>query len=146
MDPCWFHVCSYDVIFKLVLQLWHHKKRHHHQKTIFVLKLAKLVWNFFIIYIGPKLQSNFCNQKHLEHFKKIFCITKVFGLRVGGVKILTMISVQKYQFSAKSESRTTVYACCPSKLCINNKCLIYINSLDFPLNIHITKIVQFRIP
>ena len=25
MDPCWFHVNGYDVIFELVLQLWRHK-------------------------------------------------------------------------------------------------------------------------
>ena len=25
MDPCWIHVSSYDVIFKLVLELWGHK-------------------------------------------------------------------------------------------------------------------------
>ena len=43
MDPCWFHICSYDVIFKLVLELWRHKWTSSSPNTTFVLKLAKLV-------------------------------------------------------------------------------------------------------
>ena len=30
-------------------------------------------------------------------------------------------------------------------LIMNDECLVYIHSLDFPLNTHITKIVQFHI-
>ena len=52
----------------------------------------------------PQPPPNFYNHRCLEHFKKILCITKVFGSRGGGIKILTMIGVQKSQFSAKSKS------------------------------------------
>ena len=114
-------------------------------KKPFVLKLAKLVCYLFRNYIRPILRSNVCYHRRLECYKKILCITKVIGSRGGGKEILTMKGVQKRQFSAKSGSWTNVHACCSSKLIINNKCLVYKHSLDFPLNIHITKIVQVHI-
>ena len=72
-------------------------------------------------------------------------ILKVFGSRCGATEILTMISVQKYQFLAISEYWTNVYACCSFKLIINNECLVYIHSLDFVLIIYVTKIRQFHV-
>ena len=115
-----------------------------HRNTTFVSKLAKLVCYFFIIDIRPNHRSNFCNHRCLKRFKKIFCISKVFGSWGWGIEILTMIGVQKCQFLAKSESWTTVYACCSCKLIIN-KCLVDIHILNFPLHIAFTKIVQFHI-
>ena len=52
-----------------------------------------------------------------------------------------MIGVQKYQFLAKSKHLTTLYACCSWKWIITNECVFgkYIHSLDFPLNIQISK-------
>ena len=46
----------------------------------------------------------FCNHRRLERFKKIICISEIFGSRGGGIEILTMIGVQKCQFLAKSEN------------------------------------------
>ena len=69
-----------------------------------MLKLAKLVRYFFIIHIRPNLRSNFGNHRRLELFKKIICISEIFGSRGGGIEILTMIGVQKCQFLAKSEN------------------------------------------
>ena len=108
------------------------------------MKLAKLVYYFFIIHIRPNLQSNFCIHRHLEHFQKILCISKLFGSRDEGIEILTMICVQIWQFLANLENWTNVYVCCSCKLIINYECLVYIHSLVFPLNTHITKIVQFH--
>ena len=56
------------------------------------------------------------------------------------MEILTMIGVQKCQFSAKSENWTITYANCSSKLIVNNEWLEYILSLDFPIIIHIKKL------
>ena len=42
-------------------------------------------------------------------------------------------------FLDKSDNWTNVYACCSCKLFIGDECLVYIHSLDFPLNIRITK-------
>ena len=53
------------------------------------------------------------------------------------MEILTIIGVQKCQFSAKSEILSNAYAYCSRKLIVNNECLAYIHSLDFPLIIHI---------
>ena len=108
------------------------------------MKLAKLVYYFFIIHIRPNLQSNFCIHRHLEHFQKILCISKLFGSRDEGIEILTMICVQIWQFLANLENWTNVYVCCSCKLIINYECLVYIHSLVFPLNTHITKIEQFH--
>ena len=68
------------------------------------MKLAKLVRYFFIIHIRPKLRSNFGSQTRVEHFKKILCLSKIFGSRGGGMEILAMMGVQKCQFLAKSEN------------------------------------------
>ena len=145
MDPCWFHVCSFDVIFKQVLGLWRHNLRHHQRNTTFVLKLAKLLWYLFIIHIRPNLRSNFWNQRRYGRFQRILCISKLFGSRGEGIEILTIINVQKCQFLAKSRNWTNVYVCCSCKLILNDERLVYIHSLDFLLNTHITKIVQFHI-
>ena len=120
-NPCWFHVCVYDVIFLPVLVLWRHKERHYHKnKHIFSL-------------ISHTLQS------------PILCIFKVYGLRGGTTEILTMISVQKCQFLAISANWTNVYTCCTCKLMINIDFLGNIHNLDFPLIIQATKIRQFHI-
>ena len=133
MKPCWDHVCKYHVIFEQVLELCRHKYRHYHRNTTFVLKLENLVCYFCIINIRPNLRSNFCNHRRLECFQKILRISTLFWSRVGGIEILTMIGVQKCQFLVKSESLTNAYACCSCKWIINNECLVYIHSLDFPL-------------
>ena len=62
----------------------------------------------------------------------------------GGIEILTMIGVQKCQFFAKSENLKNAYAYRLSKFIVNNECLVYVHSLNFPLIIHITKIVRFH--
>ena len=49
------------------------------------------------------------------------------------------------QFLAKSENWANLCTCCSYRLIINDECLVYIHSLDFSLNTHITKIVQFHI-
>ena len=56
-----------------------------------------------------------------------------------------MIGVQKCQFLAKPENSINAYAYCSSKLIVNNECLVYVYSLDFPLIIHVTKIVRFHV-
>ena len=82
MDSCWFHVCTYDVIFKQVLELWRHKQRHH-QNTTFVMKLEKLLRNFFIIHIRPNLRFNFSNHTRLERFRRFFLYRKFLDREVG---------------------------------------------------------------
>ena len=94
--------------------------------------------------VHPNLRSSFCNHRRLERFQKILCISKLFGSRGGGIEILTLIGVQKCQFLAKSENWTYVYDCCSCKLIMNDECLVYIHSLDFPRNTHITKIEQLH--
>ena len=88
------------------------------------MKLAKLLRYFFIIHIYPNLSSNFGNHPRLERFMKILCISEIFGLRGGGIEIMTMIGVQKCQFLAKSENGTNAYAYFSSKLIVNNECLV----------------------
>ena len=72
----------------------------------------------------------------------ILRISKVFGSRDGATEILTMICVQKCGFLAISENWTNlmymhvVHA--NDKSIINNECLVYIFSLDFPLIINVT--------
>ena len=64
------------------------------------------------------------------------------------MEILTILGVLKCQFLlnlAKSENWTNAYAYWLNKLIVNNECLAYIHSLDFPLIIHIIKILQFHI-
>ena len=73
------------------------------------MKFTKLVLYFFIIHIRPNLQPKFGNHTHLEHFRKILCISKSFGARGGGKEILTMIGVQICQFLAKSDNGTNAY-------------------------------------
>ena len=68
---------------------------YHHQNTSFVMKLAKLVRYFFLIHVRANLRSTIGNRIHLERFKKILCISEIFGSRGGGIEILTMIGVQK---------------------------------------------------
>ena len=70
---------------------------------------------------------------------------KIFWIEGGATEILTMISVQKCQFSAISEDWTNVYACCSLKIIINNECLVCIHSLDFALIIYVSKIIQFHV-
>ena len=67
------------------------------------------------------------------------------GSNGGSIEILTMISVQKCQFLAKSENWTIAYAYCSWKLTVYNECLVYVQSLDFPLIIHKTQIIGFDI-
>ena len=81
MDPSWFHVCSYDVIFKLALELW----RHHHRNTT----IAKFICYIFIFHIHSDLRSFFCNHRRLERFQRILCKSKPFGSRDGGKEILS---------------------------------------------------------
>ena len=138
----WFF--KYDVKYHLL----------HHRNTTFVLKLVKLVCYFlfdivkisyfFICRIQLHIRSNFPYHRRLERFQKILCISKLFRSRCWGIKILTMIDVQTCRFLAKSENWTNVYACCSCKFIISDECLVYMNSLDFPLNTLITKIVQFH--
>ena len=71
-------------------------------------------------------------------------ISKVFGSRGGVTEILTMISVQKWQFLATSEDWTNVDACCSLKLIIIEECFVYFLSLDFALIIYVTKVRQFH--
>ena len=123
MDPCWFYVYIYDVIFKQVPALWPHKWCHHWNAT-FVLKFSVFTTH---------LQSNFCYYRCWEHFKMFFHISKG-----GATEKMMMMGVQKYQFLAKSENLTNLYACSSCKLIINSKCLINIHNLNFPLNIQIT--------
>ena len=92
----------------------------------------------------PPIQF-FGNHTHLERFKKILCISEIFGSRGGGIQILTLIGVRKCQFLAKSENLSNAYAYCSSKSIVNNEYLVYIHSLNFPLIIHITKIERFHI-
>ena len=63
---------------------------------------------FFITHIRPNLRFNFCKHSRLEHFQKILCISKLFGSRVVGIEILTMICMQKCQFLANLENWTNV--------------------------------------
>ena len=72
-------------------------------------------------------------------------ISKVFGWRGWAIEILTMISVQKWQFLATSEDWTNVDACCSLKLIIINECFVYIHSLDFARIIYVTKIRQLHV-
>ena len=72
-------------------------------------------------------------------------MSKVFGSRGGATEILTMISVQKWQFLATSEDWTNVDTCSSLTLNINNECLVYIHSLDFALIIYVTNIRQFHV-
>ena len=114
-------------------------------KYNFCVELAQLVCYLFIIHICPNLRSNFCIHRPLQHFQRILCISKRFGLRGEGLEILTMISVQKCHFLANLENWTNVCVCCSCKLIINDECLVYIQSWDFFLNTHITKLVQFHV-
>ena len=116
MDPWWIDVCSYDIIFKLVLNYDVINSVIITKNTNFVLKVAKFVVFFFIINICPNLWSNLFYHRISDRFQKILCISKLFGSRGGGLEILTMISVQKCQFLAKSEDWTKVYLCCSCKL------------------------------
>ena len=50
---------------------------------------------------------------------------------------------KKCQLLAKSKYCTNLYSC-SCKLIMNIECRIYIHSLDFPPNIHITKFSQFH--
>ena len=145
MDPCWFHVCNYDVIFKQVIELWRHKYYQHHWNTTNVMKIALLVRYFFRIHIRSNLRYNFGNHTYLERFKKILCISEIFGSRGGDIEILTMIDVQKCQFLAISEIWTIASAYCSRKIIFNNESLVCKHSLNFPLIIHTTKIVRFHI-
>ena len=73
-------------------------------------------------------------------------LSKVYGSRAGATEML-MISVQKWQFLAISENWTNIYVCCSCKLIIklNNKCFVYIHSLDFSLIIYVRKIGLYHI-
>ena len=95
------------------------------------MKLAKLVCYFSVIYIRPNLRSNFGNHIQLERFKKIICISEIFGSRGGGIQILTLIGVRKCQFLAKSENWSNAYAYCSNKSIVNNECLV---SIQFELS------------
>ena len=73
-------------------------------------------------------------------------MSEIFGLRGGGIEIIwKIIGVQKCQYLAKWENWTNASAYCSSKLIVSNECLVYIQSLNFPLIINITKIVWFHI-
>ena len=99
-----FHVYSYDVIFKQVLKIASSLPKYN-----FCDEISKIYTLFIYIHIRPNLWSNFGNHTCLERFKKILCISS-FGLRGGGVEIMTMIGVQNCQFLAKSENWTNAYA------------------------------------
>ena len=66
--------------------------------------IANLLHYFFKNDIHPNLQSNIGNHIGIECFKKILCISDIFGSRGGGIEILSMIDVKKCQFLAKSEN------------------------------------------
>ena len=99
-------------------------------KYNFWVEISEIVCYFFIIHIRPNLRSNFSNHRRLERFQRILRISKLFGSRIGGIKILTMIGVQKCQFLGKKENWTNAYAYCSSKLIVNNECLVYIHSFN----------------
>ena len=111
MDPWWFHVCNYDIIFKLVLVLWCHKKRHHYQNTTLVFKLAKLVWYYFTY----ALNSNpvFVIRDVKSFLRKFFVIYQNFLIVGFGYRfrIFAMIGVQKCQFLVKSDNWTNWHVC-----------------------------------
>ena len=73
-------------------------------RCVEISKISTCMLFFHTSHIRPNLTSNFCNHRCSEHFKKILCISKVFGSWSGGIEILTMIGVQKCQFLAESES------------------------------------------
>ena len=93
----------------------------------------------------PNVRTNFCYYIYWLRFKMIPRISILFGSRGEATDILTMIGMQKCNFSGKSENWTYVYACCTCKWITNNEWLVCIYSLDFPLNIYVTKIGQLHI-
>ena len=91
MDPCWFHVCSYDVIFTRFLNydVINSVIITEIQFCDEISKISTVIFSH-----TPKHnRSNFGNHTHLEHFKKILCISEIFGSRGGDIEILTMIDV-----------------------------------------------------
>ena len=85
---------------------------------------------FFSFFIHvPTSDPIFFFDRHLEYFKIILRISKVFGSRGGA----TEIRVTNGQFLAMSENLTNVQACCSSSLIFNNECVVFIHSFDFPL-------------
>ena len=95
MDPCWFHVCSYNIIFKLNYFVINSVIIN---EVRFCVKLAKLVCYFFIIHIRPNLRSSFCNHSPSERFQKNLCLSKLFGSRGRGIDMLTTIYVKNANF------------------------------------------------
>ena len=69
-----------------------------------------------------------------------FSVCQKFVDREVGNRII----VQKWQLLAISEKWTSVLACCSCKLIINNECLVYVYSLEFPLIIYLTEIGHFH--
>ena len=72
----------------------------------------------------------------------ILRISEYFGSRGGATEILTMISVQTWEYLSISEDWAKVYACGSFKLIIYNNCLVYIHSLHFSLIISVTNVEQ----
>ena len=65
----------------------------------------------------------------------IRCISKVLERGVIDNRNIDNDKCQKCQFLA-FRKLNYCFACCSCKLIINNKCLVYIYSLDFPLIIY----------
>ena len=113
------------------------------QNYIFCVKISKIRMLFFTYF--PNVRTNFCYYIYWLRFKMIPRISILFGSRGEATDILTMIGMQKCNFSGKSENWTYVYACCTCKWITNNEWLVCIYILDFPLNIYVTKIGQLHI-
>ena len=72
-------------------------------KYNFCVEISKLSMLFFHNSHTHQPPIQFLNHRRLERFKKILCISKVFGSRGGGIEILTMTGVQKCQIFANQE-------------------------------------------
>ena len=93
----------------------------------------------------PKLSANvkITKVRKIDIWKNQF---KKFGSRGGQQNIDDdRCAKMSIHVLAKSKNWTNLYACSSWKFIINNEFLVYIHSLYFPMNIYLTKIVQFHI-
>ena len=141
MDPCWFHVCSYDTTFKPILALASSSPKYN-----IGVEINKISMLCFHISYTPRLRSKFCFYSRLIRFKMILQISNVFGSRDGASTIDDDTCAKMFYFSQIRKLNKSLFLLF-MQINYYQWILVHLNSLDFPPNIHkiCTKPVQLHI-
>ena len=115
------------------------------QKYDVCAEISKISMLFSHISYTPQPPIQCLLLQTFRSFSDDSSFVKSFWIEGWGNRKIDDDKCAKMQFLTISENWTNIYACCSFNSIIYNDCSVYIDSLDFPLIIYVTKIKQFHV-